>query len=64
MSRCREAQMERLIRRSAPEESLGLCLKRPPEQSGQADARQMSRNNDGCGSCGDPVQERKAAGRL
>jgi len=48
----------------APEESPDLCLKRPPEQSGQADARQTSRNNGDCGSYGDPVQERKAAGRL
>jgi len=48
----------------APEESLDLCLKRPPERSGKADARQTSRNNGGCGSYGDPVQERKAAGRL
>jgi len=48
----------------APEESLDLCLKRPRSDPDKADARQMSRNNDGCGSYGDPVQERKAAGRL
>jgi len=42
----------------APEESLDLCPKRSRSNPESADARQPSRNNDDCGSYGDPVLER------
>jgi len=48
----------------ALQQSPDLCLKKPRSNPDKADAEQTSRNNGGCGSYGDPVQERKAAGRL
>jgi len=48
----------------ALQQSPDLCLKRPRSNPDKANAEQTSRNNGGCGSYGDPVQERKAAGRL
>jgi len=46
----------------APEEPFGLRLKRPRSNPESADARQLSPNNDGCGSYGDPVLEWRRPG--